>query len=204
MSKKPAAKRPVTSGDKPAVKNGKKTKGAVGESILSDGWFKSSSSKMFVGAHVSITGSVENAVRESASIGGQAFAMFLCSQRTWNVKGLDDPTAQAFRDTCQELGYPSHLILPHASYLMNCGSPDPDLLSKSRSLFLDGIKRCDKLGIDLYNFHPGSTCGKIPVEECLKRIAESINWVHANSSKAITGEQHLTRCETCLMVISSQ
>ena len=174
------------SGD--AKSSAKKAKPSVGPSILVKDWFEESRSKMFVGAHVSITGSIENAVREAASIGGQAFAMFLCNQRQWAVKPLEDKDAEDFRSACQELGYPSHLILPHSSYLMNCGSHDAELLSKTRALFLDGVQRCDKLGISLYNFHPGSTCNKIPINTCLKNIAESINYVHGNTNQCITGK----------------
>lgn len=158
------------------------------ESILEPGWFEKNSSKIFVGAHVSAAGGPANAVNEAASIGAKAFALFLCNQRTWNVKPLDEETAQAFRDSCLQHGYPSHLILPHASYLLNCGSSDKELLSKSRSLLLDGVKRCEKLNIDLYNFHPGSSCGKIEASESCKLIAESINWIHSLTSKTTLRE----------------
>ena len=39
------------------------------------------------------------------------------------------------------------------------------------------MQRCEQLGLDRLNFHPGSHLNKIGVEECLTRIAESINWV---------------------------
>ena len=94
---------------------------------------------------------------------------------------------------CQELGYQSHLILPHGSYLMNPGAPDSEILSKSRALFLDGMQRCDRLGIDLYNFHPGSSCGKISVEKCIENIAESINYVLANTNKAIAVIENMSK-----------
>ena len=119
--------------------------------------------------------------------------MFLCNQRTWNVKPLEDESAAKFRAACQELGYPSHLILPHASYLMNPGAPDPEILSKSRALFLDGLQRCDKLDIGLYNFHPGSSCGKIAVSECIDNIAESINYALANTNKVVAVIENMSK-----------
>jgi apurinic endonuclease APN1 len=169
------------SGDKePAKKSKKQTMEYV--NILPENWYDGNKSNMFIGAHVSMAGSIENAVKEAASIGAQSFALFLCNQRTYNLKPLQDEAAAAFKATCKELGYPVELILPHSSYLCNPGAPDSETLSKSRSLFLDGMQRCEKLGIKLYNFHPGSTCGKISVEECIKRIAESIDYVHANTN----------------------
>lgn len=109
------------------------------------------------------------------------------------MKALEDESAERFRTACQELGYPSHLILPHASYLMNPGAPDPENLSKSRALFLDGMHRCDKLDIGLYNFHPGSSCGKIPVAQCIDNIAESINYVLANTNKVVAVIENMSK-----------
>lgn len=45
--------------------------------------------------------------------------------------------------------------MPHASYLINAGSSDPEKLEKSRAAMLDECERCEKLGITLYNLHPG-------------------------------------------------
>ena len=37
------------------------------------------------------------------------------------------------------------------------------------------MQRCEQLGIDRLNFHPGSHLNKTSEEECLKTIAESVN-----------------------------
>ena len=37
------------------------------------------------------------------------------------------------------------------------------------------MSRCQALGLDRLNFHPGSHLNRISTEECLDRIAESIN-----------------------------
>ena len=75
-------------------------------------------------------------------------------------------------------------ILPHKSclttaYLINLGHPVSDALEKSRDAFLDEMQRCEQLrlpvGLSLLNFHPGSHLMQIPEDECLARIAESIN-----------------------------
>lgn len=41
--------------------------------------------------------------------------------------------------------------------------------------FLDEMQRCEQLGIELLNFHPGSHLNKIDVDKCLQKIAQSIN-----------------------------
>ena len=37
------------------------------------------------------------------------------------------------------------------------------------------MQRCEQLGLKLLNFHPGSSLKEITTEQCLSRIAESIN-----------------------------
>lgn len=107
--------------------------------------------------------------------------------RTWNVKPMEEKDAQQFRDYCSNYGYPSHLIVPHASYLLNCGSPNKDTFEKSKNLFLDGMKRCELLGIDLYNFHPGSTCGNISKKDSIAKITECINYCHSHTNNVVAG-----------------
>ncbi|WP_153071142.1 deoxyribonuclease IV, partial [Escherichia coli] len=63
----------------------------------------------------------------------------------------------------------------HDSYLINLGHPVEEALEKSRDAFIDEMTRCQQLGLTLLNFHPGSHLQQIPEEECLARIAESIN-----------------------------
>ena len=45
--------------------------------------------------------------------------------------------------------------LDTGSYLINLGSPDPEMLEKSYTALMEELQRCEKLGIELYNIHPG-------------------------------------------------
>ncbi|XP_067044620.1 probable endonuclease 4 [Acropora muricata] len=139
-----------------------------------------------VGAHVSISGGIQNAVSEALKIGAKAFGLFLRSQRQWKSKPLEDKAAELFKQACERGGFSARAILPHGIYLMNCGSPEEETLAKSRETLVEELKRCEKLGLTLYNFHPGSTCGKITVEECIDRIAESINGAHLQTNHVVT------------------
>ncbi|NLD39205.1 MAG: deoxyribonuclease IV [Desulfatiglans sp.] len=129
----------------------------------------------YIGAHVSTSGGVEMAPQNAADIGAKAFALFTRNQRQWVSKPFTSENIVKFKDACQTLGFDPRYILPHDSYLINLGSPDEDGLIKSRSAFLDEMQRCEQLGLKYLNFHPGSHLGKIDPEECLERIAESIN-----------------------------
>ncbi len=130
----------------------------------------------YIGAHVSAAGGVENAPENAAKIGATAFALFTKNQRQWKAKPLTEENIHKFKENCDKHGYGKNQILPHDSYLINIGHPDKAGLEKSRNAFLDEFTRCEQLGIDRLNFHPGSHLDKISKKECLKRNAESINF----------------------------
>jgi len=129
----------------------------------------------YIGAHVSSSGGVENAPHNANEIGAKAFALFVKNQRQWFVKPLTTESIDGFKNGCDQYSYSMDYILPHDSYLINLGSPDPEGLEKSRNSFYKEIQRCEQLGIKLLNFHPGSHLRKISEDECLDRIGESLN-----------------------------
>ena len=142
----------------------------------------------FVGAHVSASGGVYNAPLNAKAIGAKAFALFTKNQRQWIAKPLDNETIQKFKTALQESGILPKYVLPHDSYLINLGHPETDKLEKSRVAFIDELERCDALGLDKLNFHPGSHLVKVTKKQkedsslleeietkCLDVIAESIN-----------------------------
>ena len=129
----------------------------------------------YIGAHVSASGGVENAPKNAAAIGATAFALFTKNQRQWSAKPLTTAEIARFKEACAEYGYSAAQILPHDSYLINLGNPDAAALEKSRNAFFEEMERCEQLGLDRLNFHPGSHLRLISEEESLDRIAESIN-----------------------------
>lgn len=129
----------------------------------------------YIGAHVSASGGVENAPLNAHSIGAKAFALFTKNQRQWVATPLTKKSIDLFKQRCDEFGFSPDHILPHDSYLINLGHPEEEGLSKSRDAFLDEMQRCEQLGLNRLNFHPGSHLNKMPVDACLSRIGESIN-----------------------------
>lgn len=129
----------------------------------------------YVGAHVSATNGVSNAPINAHNIGAKAFALFTRNPSRWTSKPISNSEAQAFKENCAKLGFSPDVILPHDSYLINLGSPNPEGLAKSREAFLDEMRRCEQLGLSLLNFHPGSHLKLIDTDQCLDLIAESIN-----------------------------
>src|SRR4030043_1593807 len=129
----------------------------------------------YVGAHVSAEGGVQNAPVNANAIGAKAFALFTKNQRQWFSSPLSMKAISEFRNNCEKFDYKPFQILPHDSYLINLGHSEKEPLNKSRTSFLDEMKRCELLGLDRLNFHPGSHLNLTGIEECLKIIAESIN-----------------------------
>ncbi|APG18909.1 UNVERIFIED_ORG: deoxyribonuclease-4 [Kosakonia oryzae] len=129
----------------------------------------------YIGAHVSASGGVANAAVRAAEIEATAFALFTKNQRQWRAAPLSTEAIDEFKAACEKYHYTPAQILPHDSYLINLGHPVADALEKSREAFVDELTRCQQLGLTLLNFHPGSHLMQIPEDECLARIAESIN-----------------------------
>jgi deoxyribonuclease IV len=131
--------------------------------------------QLYLGAHVSASGGVENAPLNAVTIGANAFALFTKNQRQWNARPLPSESIEAFKINCEQHGFSADYILPHDSYLINLGHPTTDGITKSRNAFLDEMQRCELLGLKMLNFHPGSHLNEISEEVCLDRIADSIN-----------------------------
>jgi len=129
----------------------------------------------YIGAHVSASGGVENAPLNAKQIGATAFALFTKNQRQWKSSPLTKESIAAFKKNCQDNGYKPFQVLPHDSYLINLGHPEKEGLEKSRESYTDEMSRCEQLGLDRLNFHPGSSLKQITDEQCLLLIAESVN-----------------------------
>ena len=142
----------------------------------------------FVGAHVSASGGVFNAIKNAETIGAKAFALFTKNQKRWDAKPFDAKTLDTWFELFEASDIEAKHILPHDSYLINLGNPDEQKLIKSRMAFIDELERCEILGLDRLNFHPGSHLEKLTAkqkkdelflgeveEKCLDLIAESIN-----------------------------
>ena len=115
----------------------------------------------YFGAHVSAAGGPENAPLNAHKIGATGFALFTKNQRQWSAPPLTPAQIAAFGENCRAGGYAPRSILPHDSYLINLGHPEREGLEKSRTAFIDEMSRCQALGLDRLNFHPGSHLNRI-------------------------------------------
>ncbi|GHJ87855.1 hypothetical protein NliqN6_4257 [Naganishia liquefaciens] len=143
-----------------------------------------------IGAHTSTSGGPEYALVNASELGANALAMFLKNQRRWESKGYEADSVACWERMMKKrveggLGYSPDHILPHGSYLINLGQPDATKRETSYKCFLDDLKRCEQLGIKLYNWHPGSTVGACTKSEALKNVADSINRAHKETESVV-------------------
>ncbi|GBE58966.1 apurinic apyrimidinic endonuclease [Babesia ovata] len=144
----------------------------------------SKKSGLYIGAHVSTAGGPDFAVLNAYNTCGQAFALFLKNQRRWDSPPLSDKSVQKFAENIKKCNYDVRYVLPHGSYLINIANPDAEKRKKSYEHFVDDIQRCEKLGITLYNFHPGSTVGMCDKSEGIRNIANCINMAMKETKSA--------------------
>ncbi|EME42735.1 hypothetical protein DOTSEDRAFT_81513 [Dothistroma septosporum NZE10] len=142
--------------------------------------------KLFIGAHVSAAGGVHNAIPNSLHVGANAFALFLKSQRKWANPPLLEDIASSFHSACAHHSYSqSHHVVPHGSYLVNLAHTDATRTTQAYDSYLDDLKRCQKLGIRLYNIHPGNTAGN-ERGVAIEHLAKNINRAHADTESVVT------------------
>jgi len=126
---------------------------------------------LLIGAHTSASGGSFHALDEGEEIGANTIQLFTSNQKQWHGRTISEEEIALFTQRREETGISS--IMSHASYLINLGSPNPDILAKSRKAFQQEIKRCHLLDIKFLNFHPGAyTTGS--EEQCIDTIIDSL------------------------------
>jgi deoxyribonuclease-4 len=130
---------------------------------------------ILLGAHMSTSGGVHTAVDRATSIGCTALQVFTKNNNQWNARPLTDDDIQYYKRKVAEASIAP--VVAHDSYLINLCATNPDILKKSRAALIDELTRCEQLGIQLLNFHPGAH-GGAGEEEGIKKIIESLNIAH--------------------------
>jgi len=128
------------------------------------------------GVHVSIAGSIDQAVDRARERNCDTFQIFTRNPRGWKLKKLIPDEATQFRDKLK-----ASAIAPavaHMPYLPNLSCPKKGLYKKSlRSLIVE-LERCSVLGIPYLVTHLGSHLGKgraIGLERLVEAIDTAFN-----------------------------
>ncbi len=133
-------------------------------------------SRILLGAHMSIAGGVPTAVERAVSIGCTTFQLFVKNNTRWKGAPLADKEVTTYKELLRKARIGP--IVAHSTFLINLCAVNGSYLEKSRATLKDELDRCEQLGIEYLNFHPGSHMGA-GEKRGIESIAESINKVHA-------------------------
>ena len=130
---------------------------------------------ILLGAHMSIAGGVHTAVERAMTIGCTTMQMFVKNNNQWRGKNFTSEDVATYKKLIRESRISP--VVVHDTYLINLCATNKDILTRSREALTDELHRCELLGVDYLNIHPGSHMGA-GEQEGIKLIAESLNLVH--------------------------
>lgn len=127
------------------------------------------------GSHLSIAGSMANALREARTLKLDCVQVFTKNQQQWKAPTLKDDAVREWKGELRASGWDdgrAGRTVAHASYLINLASPNPELWAKSVDSMVVELERCEALGIGVLVHHPGSSTGE-PAEIGLENIVRA-------------------------------
>ena len=113
---------------------------------------------MEIGAHVSSAGGISKSIDRGLDIGCEAIQIFGSSARSWAFKPPADKEVAAFKERRAETGMGA--VFFHAIYLINLGSPNPELVEKGVQSLVNYMTLAAEIDADGVIFHPGSHKGQ--------------------------------------------
>lgn len=125
-----------------------------------------------VGAHMSVAGGLEKAVERGIAAGCRTIQLFTRNSNQWAGKPVSDQEAAVFRAAAVTAGFSP--LVSHSAYLINLGSSNPLIRSRSVAALRDELVRCHRLGIPFLVLHPG-THGGAGEKTGIDRIARGID-----------------------------
>lgn len=133
---------------------------------------------MYLGAHIGISKGLAGAPALGRSIGCDAIQIFSKSPQMWGGPPISAESAQGFRAGVAQEGLRATAV--HHGYLTNLASPKAAGLKRSRSAFLDELRRAELIGADALIVHPGAHLGS-GVDAGVARVSESLNEAFAKT-----------------------
>ena len=131
------------------------------------------------GAHLSMAGGHDRAVRAAHALGMETVQVFTKSNNQWRAAPLTDAHVAAWHQALAETGLSGPVA--HASYLINLASPDDALWEKSIAALVVEIERGEALGIGDLVMHPGAHVGS-GEEAGLARVAAGLDEAHRRTT----------------------
>ena len=134
--------------------------------------------KMLLGAHLSISKGLHQALYDAEKLGCGALQIFTKNSTTWKEKVLSDKQIEAFKKARAKTGI--ECVASHTSYLINLAAVDQKKHDLSRLALANELKRCDLLEIPYVVLHPGSHMGS-GEDQGIEKIASAINEIFSKN-----------------------
>ncbi len=139
---------------------------------------------MRIGAHVSTRGGILTAFDRARELGAEAVQVHPTPPQTWRRLHLEAEEVQEFRRRLASTGLVDFFF--HAVYLINLGTPRPELLASSGASLAHYLQLANELGVAGVIFHPGSHLGR-GFDSVLDQIGSSMR----SALEAAPGEARL-------------
>ena len=137
-----------------------------------------------IGAHVSISGSIANAITNASERECSAFQVFTSNPRGWHAKDLTDDNVTNYKNNLSQSNIDRFATVAHMPYLPNLSSPEISVYEKSIHTMIREVERCDKLGIPYLVTHLGSHKGT-GEDKGIQRLVGALTEV-AKTNKDVT------------------
>ncbi len=137
-----------------------------------------------IGAHVSISGSIANAITNASERKCSAFQVFTSNPRGWHAKDLTDDGITNYKNNLSQSNIDRFATVAHMPYLPNLSSPEISVYEKSIHTMIREVERCDKLGIPYLVTHLGSHKGT-GEDKGIQRLVGALTEV-AKTNKDVT------------------
>lgn len=125
-----------------------------------------------LGAHVSTSGGLHNAISNGLELGCTSIQIFTKNANRWVQRPTTEAEAEKFRSAQADSRIAP--IISHTAYLINLATPNPEAHVKSLSAMVDEIFRAEQLGVTDVVLHPGSPVTE-PLDTGIRRIIDSLN-----------------------------
>lgn len=126
---------------------------------------------MLIGAHVSASGGLANAVGRGVETGSGAIQIFHQSPRMWRPTAYGESDFERFRVELE--ASPVKMVVIHAVYLINCASREREIRAKSIASLTHALRVGDGIGAAGVVLHAGSRKGE-PHAASMKRAGKAI------------------------------
>jgi len=132
-----------------------------------------------IGFHVSIVGTIDEAVDRAVELGCTTFQIFTRNPRSWTAEKLKPEEIEAFIEKVNK--FDLQPVFAHMPYLANLASPRQNVYSKSVETLKMELERCRVLRIPYLVTHLGSHLGagrKKGLERIIRAIEEAYSSVN--------------------------